>query len=127
MIRALPICLLLCGCGLLDQTVRVSSLIPPGDSIRVPSMVWTEPEAEMVLAKPPPLCMWNIQCEFATGDVNQDGVWDRWDVQLFIYEWNDGIRIDRNGDGCPESDNDDNGFCEECDWIRFEELWKRGI
>lgn len=84
-------------------------------------------QPESVLAYRPPLCMWNIQCEFATSDVNADGVIDAWDIRDFLYEWSDGIRIDRNGDGCPEADNDDNGVCDECDMIRFFELWELGI
>ncbi len=123
--HVLPVLFLLGGCGLLDRTVSVSSLIPPGDSIRVPATVFGEPQT--VRTYPRPLCMWNYWCEFATGDVNVDGIWDRWDVELFFYEWNDGIRVDRNGDGCPEADNDDNGLCEECDVQRFAELWERGI
>ena len=90
-------------------------------------LIWAQPQPETVWAHNPPLCWWAIQCEYATSDVNQDGEIDGWDVLLFFEEWSDGIRIDRNGDGCPEADNNDDGVCDECDVWRFCELYQRGL
>lgn len=123
MIRTIPIVLLLGGCGLLDKTVEVSELLPPGESVRVPVVApgLFEPDPPL-----DPLCPFTFDSPICV-DANQDGGVDGFDVEVFFLLWNDGIRADFNRDGYIDTDYyqyDPPGSW--CDWDAWFKEWQRG-
>lgn len=117
MIRLLPILLSLTGCGLADRMVK-RDMLPPGDRIDVSPGAMAADGICMWIN--PPLC--NQICV----DINQDGGIDGDDVYAFVCEWNDTNRLDIDGDGCSDIDNDGDGVCDYCDLWRFLVIWEMG-
>jgi len=115
MIRLLPI-LFLAGCGLADRVAK-RGMLEPGETIRVNPGIVDDG-----------ICFWinSPWCEQICADVNQDGGIDGDDVFAFVCEWNDTNRLDIDGDGCGDIDNDGDGVCDYCDLWRFLVIWEMG-